>query len=174
MKVGDALRFEGPLGAFTLRQDTDKPILFVAGSTGFAPVKSMLEHAFHAGLKRPMMLYWGVRSRRDLYLGELAEQWAREHANFTFIPVLSAPLPEDEWTGRTGLVHEAILADFPDLSKHQVYACGSVQMVEAAQPAFIKHGISSDDCFSDAFHLTAHKSLGTANADVVKLGGTNV
>lgn len=174
MKVGDTLRFEGPLGTFTLRQDTNKPILFVAGSTGFAPVKSMLEHAFHAGFKRPMMLYWGVRSRRDLYLGELAQQWARDHANFTFIPVLSAPLPEDEWTGRTGLVHEAIVADFPDLSKHQIYACGSVQMVEAAQPEFIKHGISSDDCFSDAFRLTAHKPLDTAKADVVRLGGKNV
>ncbi|OGB05998.1 MAG: ferredoxin-NAD reductase [Burkholderiales bacterium RIFCSPHIGHO2_12_FULL_61_11] len=174
MKVGDQLRFEGPLGAFTLRQDTDKPILFVAGSTGFAPVKSMIEHAFHCGLKRPMILYWGVRNRRDLYLGDLAEQWAREHANFTFVPVLSEPRAEDEWTGRTGLVHEAILADFPDLSKHQVYACGSVQMVEAAQPAFIKHGISSDDCFSDAFRLTAQKPLDTAKADVVKLGGSNV
>ena len=174
MKVGDQLRFEGPLGAFTLRQDTDKPILFVAGSTGFAPVKSMIEHAFHCGLKRPMILYWGVRNRRDLYLGDLAEQWAREHANFTVVPVLSEPRAEDEWTGRTGLVHEAILADFPDLSKHQVYACGSVQMVEAAQPAFIKHGISSDDCFSDAFRLTAQKPLDTAKADVVKLGGSNV
>ena len=174
MKVGDTLRLEGPLGAFTLRQDTDKPILFVAGSTGFAPVKSMLEHAFHAGLKRPMILYWGVRSRRDLYLGELAQQWARDHANFTFIPVLSAPLPEDEWTGRTGMVHEAILTDFPDLSKHQVYACGSVQMVEAAQPEFIKHGISSDDCFSDAFRLAPHQPLDSSLADMVKLGGTNV
>jgi NAD(P)H-flavin reductase/ferredoxin len=173
MKVGDTLRFEGPLGAFTLRQDTDKPILFVAGSTGFAPVKSMLEHAFHSGLKRPMILYWGVRSRRDLYLGELAEQWAREHVNFTFVPVLSEPLPEDQWTGRTGLVHEAILADFSDLSKHQIYACGSVQMVEAAQPAFVKHGISSDDCFSDAFRLAPHQPLDTAQADMVKLGGTN-
>jgi len=133
----------------------------------------MLEHAFHSGLKRPMILYWGVRSRRDLYLGELAEQWAREHANFTFVPVLSEPLPEAQWTGRTGLVHEAILADFPDLSKHQIYACGSVQMVEAAQPAFVKHGISSDDCFSDAFRLAPHQPLDTAQADMVKLGGTN-
>ncbi len=174
MKVGDILRFEGPLGTFTLREDSDKPILFVAGSTGFAPVKSMLEHAFHKGLKRNMILYWGVRSRHDLYLGALAEQWAREHANFTFVPVLSEPRPEDEWTGRTGLVHEAILADFPDLSKHQLYACGSVKMVEAAHPAFVTHGISGDDCFSDAFNLAPQKLMGSAQADMVKLGGSNV
>ena len=173
MKVGDAIRFEGPLGAFTLREDSDKPILFVAGSTGFAPVKSMLEQAFRTGLKRRMVLYWGVRRRADLYLGDLAAQWAREHANFKFVPVLSEPGPEDAWSGRTGLVHEAILADFPDLSAHQVYACGSVQMVAAAQPAFVEHGISSDDCFSDAFHLAPQRPLGSAQADMVKLGGSN-
>jgi CDP-4-dehydro-6-deoxyglucose reductase, E3 len=172
LKVGDLLRFEGPLGAFTLREDSGKPILFVAGSTGFAPVKSMLEHAFHAGLKRRMILYWGVRKRADLYLGALAEQWAREHDNFNFIPVLSAPGPEDHWTGRTGLVHEAILADFPDLSAHQVYACGSAQMVAAVHPAFVAHGIAEDDCFSDAFHLAPQRPVGTPQAEMVKLGGT--
>ena len=107
-------------------------------------------------------------------LGELAGQWAHEHANFTFVPVLSEPRPEDQWTGRTGLVHEAILADFPDLSRHQVYACGSVQMVEAAYPAFVKRGISSDDCFSDAFHLAPQRPLSAGNAEMVKLGGSNV
>ena len=174
MKVGDTLQFEGPLGTFTLRQDSEKPIVFVAGSTGFAPVKSMVESAFHTGMDRRMILYWGVRRRSDLYLGSLAEQWAREHANFEFVPVLSDPQPEDAWTGRTGLVHEAILADFPDLSQHQVYACGSVQMVQAAQPAFVKHGISSDDCFSDAFHLAPQRPIDSQHADVVKLGGNHV
>jgi CDP-4-dehydro-6-deoxyglucose reductase, E3 len=173
MKVGDAICFEGPLGAFTLREDSDKPIIFVAGATGFAPVKSMLEYAFRVGMKRRMILYWGVRGRRDLYLGGLARQWALDHDNFTFIPVLSEPRPEDQWSGRTGLVHEAILADFPDLSAHQVYACGSVQMVAAAHPAFIQRGISGDDCFSDAFHLSPQRPLQTIAADMVKLGGTH-
>lgn len=172
MKVGDLIQFEGPMGAFTLREDSDKPVIFVAGSTGFAPVKSMLEHAFHCGFARRMILYWGVRSSRDLYLGDLARQWAGEHRNFSFVPVLSEPLPEDHWTGRTGLVHEAILTDFPDLSTHQVYACGSVQMVEAAYPAFVQHGISSDDCFSDAFHLAPQRPHATNAAELVRLGGT--
>ena len=169
MKVGEVVRFEGPLGSFFLREDSVKPIIFVAGATGFAPVKSMLEHAFHVGLKRKMFLYWGVRSLRDLYLAALPRQWEQEHANFKFVPVLSDPRPEDHWTGRLGLVHEAILADFPDLARHQVYACGSAAMVAAAHPAFVARGLSEHDCFSDAFRL-APKAESRA-ADMVRLGG---
>ncbi len=150
MKVGDALRFEGPLGGFTLHEG-DRPILFVAGATGFAPVKSILEDAFARGLRRPMWLYWGVRGRRDLYLAELALQWQEAHGNFHFVPVLSEPQSEDAWTGRRGLVHEAMLADFPDMRGYEVYVCGSVRMVEAAVPAFVAHGLSEDHCFFDAF-----------------------
>ena len=169
MKVGDFLRFEGPLGSFHLREEGDKPIIFVAGSTGFAPVKSMLEHAFATGLKRSMMLYWGVRHREDLYAAELCETWAREHGNFRFIPVLSEPGPQDQWAGRIGMVHEAILQDYPDLSSHQIYACGSVQMVEAVAPALATHGLSPDDCFSDAFRLAPR--LQAPGAEMVRLGG---
>lgn len=171
MKEGDMVRFEGPLGAFFLREDSKKPIIFVAGATGFAPVKSMVEHAFHTGLKRQMILYWGVRGLKDLYLADLPRQWEREHPNFRFVPVLSDPRPEDNWTGRTGLVHEAILHDFPDLAGHQIYACGSVKMVEAAHPAFVAKGLSPDDCFSDAFKLAPHVKLKSEGADMVKLGG---
>ncbi len=171
MKVGDVLRFEGPVGSFFLREDSAKPIIFVAGATGFAPVKSMLEYAFEVGLKREMYLYWGVRKRKDLYLPDLPEQWAKEHANFHFVPVLSDAGPEDAWTGRTGLVHDAILADFPDLAGYQVYACGSVGMVEAAKPAFLSRGMQQDDCFSDAFRLAPHLVKATQSADMVKLGG---
>jgi CDP-4-dehydro-6-deoxyglucose reductase, E3 len=172
MKVGDVLEFEGPLGSFFLREDSDKPIIFVAGATGFAPVKSMLEHAFRQGTKREMVLYWGVRTRPDLYLADVVEQWAREHPNFRFVPVLSHARPEDQWQGRTGLVHEAIIADYPDLSGHQLYACGSVQMVEAAHPAFAARGLAEDDCFSDAFKLAPHLVRRAPAAEMVKLGGT--
>jgi NAD(P)H-flavin reductase/ferredoxin len=153
MKTGERVRFEGPLGSFFLRENADKPMIFVAGSTGFAPVKSMLEYAFSRGVKRPLLLYWGVRRPADLYLASLPEQWAREHPNFKFVPVVSDPQPEDAWQGRAGLVHEAILADFPDLVGYQVYACGSVGMVEAAHPAFRARGLAQDDCFSDVFRL---------------------
>ena len=154
LQVGDTLVFEGPLGDFRLRESA-RPILFVAGATGFAPVKSIIEDAFHRGVQRPMWLYWGVRQRHDLYLLDLAERWQREHADFHLVPVLSQATPEDAWNGRTGLVHEAMLADFPDLSGHEVYVCGSVKMVEAAVPAFIAQGLAEDVCFSDAFTPSA-------------------
>jgi NAD(P)H-flavin reductase/quinol-cytochrome oxidoreductase complex cytochrome b subunit len=169
MKIGEEVRFEGPLGTFFLREDSEKPMIFVAGATGFAPVKSMLEHAFHRGVRRRIYLYWGTRRPEDLYLKPLAEQWARAHDNFTFVPVVSEPRPEDGWNGRIGLVHAAILQDFPDLSGHQVYACGSVAMVEAATPAFREQGMSQDDCFSDAFRLAPH--IQGESAEMAKLGG---
>jgi CDP-4-dehydro-6-deoxyglucose reductase, E3 len=165
MHPGEPLDFEGPLGSFFLREDSDKPMIFVAGSTGFAPVKSMLEYAFQRGVRRRMLLYWGVRSLKDLYLADLPRQWEREHANFKFVPVLSDPEPADRWEGRTGLVHQAILADFPDLAGYQVYACGSVAMVQAAHPAFRAKGLAQDDCFSDTFRLSPQ-------LEVAKLGGT--
>nr|MBP6505336.1 cytochrome b N-terminal domain-containing protein [Rhodoferax sp.] len=150
MKVGDTLRFEGPLGRFTLHE-SELPILFVAGATGFAPVKSIVEDAFNRGLRRPMWLYWGVRRRDNLYLAALAEQWQRDHDNFHFVPVLSEATAADDWNGRQGLVHEAMLADFPDMRGYEIYVCGSVKMVEAAVPAFILQGLDEGLCFSDAF-----------------------
>jgi NAD(P)H-flavin reductase/ferredoxin len=163
LKVGDPITFEGPVGSFVLHEPSDKPLIFVAGATGFAPVKSLLEQAFRMGIERPLHLYWGVRRLRDLYLTDLPRQWEREHPNFHFVPVLSEPAPEDGWSGRTGLVHEAILADFPDLSGFSVYACGSVRMVEAARPAFVSQGLHEDACYSDAF-IPAAGAAPAANA----------
>lgn len=157
MKVGDTVAFEGPFGRFTLNEG-ERPILFVAGATGFAPVKSIVEDAFRRGVKRPMTLYWGVRSAPDLYLRELAEGWAREHPNFRFVPVLSDVPETDPWPGRRGLVHEAILADHQDLSGFELYACGSVQMINTAVPAFMEQGLPEDFCFSDAFTPSSGRS----------------
>ncbi len=154
MKVGDLLRFEGPLGDFTLR-DSQNRVLFVAGATGFAPVKSIVEDAFARGVLRPMWLYWGVRQRADLYALDLAQQWQREHPNFQLVPVLSEGSDGDGWNGRRGKVHEAMLTDFPDLRGFEVYVCGSVRMVDAAVPAFIAQGLGEGLCFTDAFLTSA-------------------
>ncbi|HQT81457.1 MAG: CDP-6-deoxy-delta-3,4-glucoseen reductase [Ferrovum sp. 37-45-19] len=150
LKEKTILRFEGPLGTFFLREDSDKPIIFMAGATGFAPIKGIIESARHKGITRPMTLYWGVRSKQDLYYNELVQSWVDE--NFNFIPVLSEPLEEDEWQGRTGLVHEAILADYPDLSDYQVYACGAPIMVESGFNTFTQtRGLPEDEFYSDPF-----------------------
>jgi CDP-4-dehydro-6-deoxyglucose reductase len=145
------LRLEGPFGSFYLREDSDKPIIFVAGGTGFAPVKGIIEHMLHHRMQRPIRLYWGARSLQDIYMPELPEQWASEYPGFSYIPVLSEPLAEDAWVGRTGLVHQAVLDDHADLSAYQVYCCGNPQMVEAAHIAFQVHGMPENEFFSDAF-----------------------
>jgi len=163
LRPGDRMRFEGPLGETVLRAG-DQPIVFVAGATGFAPIKSLLEEAFARGDRRPLHLYWGVRKRRDFYLLELPERWAREHANFHFVPVLSEAGPEDAWTGRTGLVHEVLLNDFPDLAGHLVYACGSMQMVGHARPALLAHGLDEASCLTDAFTPQSTKAAARLNS----------
>ena len=114
------------------------PSCSLASGTGFAPIKAMIEHALHKSITRPMTLYWGCRLRADLYMNELAERWQREHG-VRYVPVLSEAMPEDHWTGRTGFVHRAVMEDFPDLSGHQVYACGAPVMVEAAHKDFTAH-----------------------------------
>jgi CDP-4-dehydro-6-deoxyglucose reductase len=150
MKERDILRINGPLGTFFLHEDSEKPIIFVAGGTGFAPVKAIIEHALYIGMKRPMHFYWGARTLADLYMLPLAGEWAGRGIRFT--PVLSEPLPGDHWQGRTGLVHQAVLDDYADLSGHEVYACGAPLMVEAAHRDFTaQRGLPDEAFFSDAF-----------------------
>lgn len=153
MKERDLLRFQGPYGIFFLRDDSECPILLMAGGTGFAPVKSILEHAFAKGEKRPMHLFWGARRERDLYMNDLALSWTREHANFHYTPVLSEARPEERWGGRTGWVHEALVEDYPDLRGHQVYASGPPPMIEAGQAAFKAQGLPEDRFYFDSFEF---------------------
>ncbi len=153
MKEKDLLRFRGPLGIFFLRMESNAPLVFVAGGTGFAPIKAILEHALATGSTRPMHLYWGARSRRDLYLDALAASWAQQHANFRYTPVLSQPHEEDQWHGRTGWVHEAVLADYPDLSAYEVYASGPPPMIEAVKTSFSAHGLAQDRLHYDSFEF---------------------
>lgn len=151
MKEKEILRFEGPLGTFFLREDSDKPVILLASGTGFAPIKAIIEHALNKGIGRGMTLYWGGRCRTDIYMNTLAEEWQRSHG-LRYVPVLSEPQEAENWAGRTGLVHHAVMGDFPDLSEHQVYACGAPVMVEAAHRDFTALcGLPDDEFYSDAF-----------------------
>ncbi len=151
LREKEILRIEGPLGAFYLREDSPRPALLVAGGTGFAPLKGILEHAFHVGDRRQFHLYWGARARADLYLLELAERWAGEHSNLRFTPVLAEPRAEDRWEGRRGLVTDVVVADYPELSSFDVYASGPPAMVEAGARLFLSRGLPRQQIFSDAF-----------------------
>jgi CDP-4-dehydro-6-deoxyglucose reductase len=151
MKEKDIIRFEGPFGTFFLREENAKPIVLVASGTGFAPIKAIVEHALDTGVGRPMTLYWGCRVRSDLYMHELAEIWHRK-GKLRYVPVLSEAPASDHWSGRTGFVHRAVMEDFPDLSGHQVYACGAPLMVEAAHRDFTSTcGLPDEEFFSDSF-----------------------
>jgi len=158
MKEKDILRMEGPFGSFFLREDSDKPIVLLASGTGFAPIKAIIEQLQHIGSTRPVTLYWGCRSKADLYLHDWAQQAAAEMPNLSYVPVLSDPKPEDGWSGRTGFVHQAVMSDLPDLSGHQVYACGAPIMVESAQRDFAARcGLPPDEFYADAFTSEADK-----------------
>ncbi len=158
LKEKDILRIEGPFGSFFLREDSTKPIVLLASGTGFAPIKAIIEHLQFKASERPTVLYWGCRSQADLYLHDWALAAAQNMPNLRYVPVLSEPRAEGTWTGRTGLVHRAVMADWPDLSGHQVYACGAPIMVEAAQRDLVAEcGLPADEFYADSFTSEADK-----------------
>ncbi|MDT7928592.1 CDP-6-deoxy-delta-3,4-glucoseen reductase [Tepidimonas sp.] len=158
LKEKDILRIEGPFGSFYLREASDKPIILLASGTGFAPIKAIVQHMQHKGIVRPTWLYWGGRRPHDLY----QDAWVRETAaalpHLTYVPVVSDALPEDGWSGRTGFVHQAVLADHPDLSGFEVYACGAPIVVESARRDYAAAGLPEDAFYADAFTSEADKA----------------
>ena len=158
MKEKDILRIEGPMGSFFLREESIKPMVFLASGTGFAPLKALLEHMQHCGITRAVTLYWGGRRPADLYMDDWVRAQCDAMPNLGYVPVVSDALPEDAWQGRTGFVHRAVLEDFPDLSGHQVYACGAPVVVDSAKRDFgALAGLPADEFFADAFTSEADK-----------------
>ena len=153
MKEKDMMRVEGPLGNFYIREESQRPIILMAGGTGFAPIKGMIEHALKIGLERPIHLYWGVRSKEDLYMDELAKSWTKQNPLIRYTPVLSDQKEEDNWTGRTGYVHAAIMEDYADLGPYEIYGSGAPEMVYAGRDEFVKNGLDLDFYYSDAFEF---------------------
>ena len=152
MKTRDIIRFEGPKGDFCFDYTSEKPVIFVASGTGFAPIKSILEQLFLDKIERPIQLYWGGRRPQDLYLSELAQKWSKEHQNFSFVPVISEATPQDSWEGRSGFVHLAVMEDYDSLKNYQIYSCGAPEMIEAAQRDFTEQReLPETEFFSDAF-----------------------
>jgi len=153
MKQKELVRIEGPNGSFYLR-DSDRPIILMGGGTGFAPLKSMIEQCLETGNKRTIHLYWGVRSKQDLYHDSLVKTWADKNDNIHYIPVLSEPLESDEWQGRQGFVHNAVVADFDDLSAYDVYMSGPPPMILAGKQAFKEKGLPMEQMYSDSFEYS--------------------
>ena len=159
MKEKEILRIEGPYGSFFLREDSKKPIVMLASGTGFAPIKALIEHMQHKNTARPAVLYWGGRRPSDLYMNDWMLAKLAEMPYLRYIPVVSDALPEDGWTGRTGLVHRAVLEDFANLSAHQVYACGAPIVVDSARADYCAlAGLPPEEFFADAFTTEADKA----------------
>ncbi len=161
MPEKEMLRIEGPLGGFYLREHSPRPIIFVAGGTGFAPIKGIIEHALAENIERPMYLYWGARAEVDLYLNEMPKEWAACGV-VNYIPVLSDAKASDQWQGREGYVHQAVLDDFPDLSGYDIYAGGPPVMVSAARDAFAAQGMVEENFFYDAFEFAKDSAASEA------------
>lgn len=158
LREGDPLTIEGPKGGFYLRKEM-RPVVFLASGTGFAPIKSIVLYGMRHKLRGPATFYWGGRRPKDLYMSDMPAQWAADYPGFYFVPVVSEAGSADAWHGRTGFVHEVVMADFPDLSGHDVYACGVPAMVNAARRDFVeKCGLPPDRFFADLF-LTAADRL---------------
>ena len=163
MKEKEILRVEGPYGSFFLREDSDKPMVLLASGTGFAPLKALIENMQFKGITRPTVLYWGGRRPADLYMNDWVQTKVSEMPNLTYVPVISDALAEDAWTGRTGFVHKAVLEDFPDLSGHQVYACGAPIVVDSARADYSALGaLPEEEFFADAFTTEADKAQALA------------
>jgi CDP-4-dehydro-6-deoxyglucose reductase len=159
MKEKEILRVEGPYGSFFLREESEKPMVLLASGTGFAPIKALLEHLQHTQSKRPVTLYWGGRRPSDLYMDAWVQQQLTTMPNFRYVPVVSDAHPEDQWRGRTGFVHRAVMADFADLSGHQVYACGAPIVIESARKDFCGQAkLPEEEFFADAFTSEADKA----------------
>jgi CDP-4-dehydro-6-deoxyglucose reductase len=159
LKEKDILRIEGPHGGFYLREDSDRPMVFLASGTGFAPIKALIEQMQFRDIKRPVTVYWGGRRPHDLYMHDWLLEQAAAMPNLSYVPVVSDATPEDGWTGRTGFVHLAVMTDFPDLSGHQVYACGAPVVVESARTDFAAQcGLVPDHFFADAFTSAADRA----------------
>jgi CDP-4-dehydro-6-deoxyglucose reductase len=158
MKEKEILRMEGPFGSFFLREDGSKPMVLLASGTGFAPIKAIVEQMEFKAITRPATLYWGGRRPGDLYLHDWVVEATKRLPNLKYVPVVSDALPEDGWTGRTGFVHRAVMEDFPDLSGHQVYACGAPIVVDSAQRDFVERcGLPADEFYADSFTSEADK-----------------
>ena len=170
LAVGDALRIEAPLGTFVPREDSERPIIFMAGGTGFAPVKSVVEHFIALGSRRAIDVYWGARSVGDLYQRDLAESWTRQAANLRFHPVVSEATHAGDV--RVGLVHEAVLEDHPDLSGFDVYMAGPPAMVDTARMLFTEAGAPEERLYFDSFEYAPDvlAAILASRAGVIELG----
>lgn len=150
LRARDLLRLEGPFGSYVLQSASGRPMLMVAGGTGFAPIKSLILQALEQNPRQRMHLFWGARDRQDLYMHRQAEQWARDYENFSYTPVLSESVDAD-WRGARGWVHETVAANFDTVADMDIYASGPPVMIESLRESLRAKEMQAGRFFFDAF-----------------------
>ena len=145
--INKLMRLEGPKGTFFIRQ-SEQPIIFLAGGTGFAPVKAMVEDLLKKNTQREIYIYWGV-SHPDYLYTDIVQAWSIKNHHIHYVPVVSQSV--NGWSGREGFVHQAVVDDFDSLEEYHVYACGALDMINAAKNAFFEKGLLNTNFYSDAF-----------------------
>lgn len=154
LKERDILRIEAPLGTFFIRNDRpERPMIMMGGGTGFAPLKSMIEDLLAQQDKRPLHLFWGVKSAKELYLHEQVLQWAAQNEHIQFTSALTEPGKDGPGDSFVGFVHEAVLDRYADLAGFDIYMSGPPAMVDAGRNAFIEHGAAKRRLFFDSFEF---------------------
>jgi ferredoxin-NAD(P)+ reductase (naphthalene dioxygenase ferredoxin-specific) len=157
LRVGAEITVSGPLGNAYLREGHLGPMLALAGGSGMAPIKSIVEAALRRNPARPIYCYLGVRDERDVYLEAHLQELARQHPNFSAQIVLSQPSAQT--ARRTGTISEAIDQDFPNLEGFKAYVAGPPAMVENAQRLLLSRGLPRRDIHADAFYSQAEDAF---------------
>ena len=144
-----------PDGCCTLDCSSNRPLLFIAGGTGFSPCHSMIQSLFDSADPRNVTLYWGANSSSEFYFKSKAEQWQTEQSNFKFIPVVAEPT--DEWSGETGFVHEAVFRNINQLLDYDIYLSGSEPMVLNIYQKLRDKNVPSTQIHSDMLDILRAK-----------------
>ncbi len=159
LSSGDFLEVELPYGHVELKDEDTRPLLFVAGGTGFAPVKSLLDSLAKKKVQRPITLIWGAREDSGLYMPAAVDKWRKTWPDFRYIPAVNEVAPNQANNYFVGRPDEAMANNFSDLKGHVVYVCGAPAMVEAIRAAALQHGAASSDIHADAFVIGPSKPV---------------
>lgn len=149
MQANKVVSLEIGLGNAHLREESERPIILVAGGTGFSYVKSIADYLAAHKPNHTVLLYWGAKNNESLYASAQMQLWAEQHSHFQFIPVVEHS--EDDWTGKTGFVHQAVMEDIKSLEPYDIYLAGPFKMAGIAREDFIHHGGNKEHMFADAF-----------------------
>jgi propane monooxygenase reductase component len=154
LQVGDRLQVEAPFGTFTLRESRTSDLVFIGGGAGMAPMLGLLRSMAERGVDRKVTFYYGARTLRDLCFEKELTALSEQLADFTYVPALSEPSPDDDWTGETGLITDVVAWRESSLAGMDAYVCGPPPMVDAAIATLTRLGCTEDHIFYDKFTTT--------------------